>query len=143
MGGIFKNKWVKIVLGVLAIFIIISVVSYLLKASKLAAAAAGDIAGGAAIEAATGIKPNRQKVCKQIAIDCESGISRVPIVGTIVWVTDMTLVTALNRIVSDNEASLCSQFFRELTSDSLKSVVEGGFMVESSRKKITYRSSLN
>lgn len=138
----FSSKYVKIVLIVLAITIVISIIGYIIKAQKLASAAAGEIIGGVQIEQQTGIPPPRQNVCKQVSIDCENAVTRVPFIGTKIWCTDDDVVNALNRLNTANEAVLACTFYKQLTGESLKALVEGGLFVEQNRKRITLRTSL-
>lgn len=132
-------KWTIIIIVVIAIVV---VVAKIVKAAKASAAVIGEKIGDEITSSQTGVPVPRIKICRSVAADCESAITRVPFIGTKVWVTDDTIVEALNRLVSSEEAVLTSQFFKEISGEGLKSVVEGGFMVENSRKKITYRNDL-
>ena len=131
----------KVVIVLIIVFVII-VAYQIWKAVKTAGDAAGEIAGADIIASKTGISPDRQRVCKSVAGNCENAISRVPFFGAKLWVADTQVVDALNRLVSAEEAQLTCVFFQQMAGESLKGVVEGGFFVESNRRKITYRSSL-
>lgn len=140
--GVLKNKWVRIALLIIVVTFIIAVISYIIKAQKLASATAGEIIGGVLIEQQTGISVPRQQVCREVSADCEKAVTRLPIVGTAIWCTDDEVVNALNRLVSENEAKHTCTLYKQLTGESLKALVEGGLFVESNRRKITYRTSL-
>lgn len=133
-GGKGTVYWVVIAIVVIAI---IAVLLQVYKASKLASVAAGDIAGDAIISNQTGVSVDRIAVCRQIAVDCREGMYIV--FGRVIWVTDNDVVEALNRCRTPNEAILVSQFFREITGNSLKQIVESGIQ---NLNRITYRTSL-
>lgn len=118
------------------IIIIATILTKVFKAAKAGSVTAGDIAGGAIITQQTGIQANRQEVCKQVAIDAEDVIYRIPLVNTIAWISDDSLILALNRLLTGPEAALCSQFFKQNGGGSLKAAVEGWWMTESSRERI-------
>lgn len=132
-------RWIIIVMIVV---VLITAAYQIYKASKTAGDAAGEIAGADIIQAKTGISKDRQRVCRTVAADCENAVVRVPLFGTAIWVKDEDVVNALNRLVSSDEAALTCVFFREISGESLKSIVEGGMFVEKNRVRITYRSSL-
>lgn len=132
-------KWAIIIVVIIAIIV---VVAKIYKATKAGVEVIGEKIGDEIVSTQTGVPVPRIKVCRQVATDCESAITRVPFIGTKIWVTDDTIVEALNRLVSSSETVLTCQFFKEISGESLKSVVEGTFMVESTRNKITYRIDL-
>lgn len=136
------NKTVMLVLGVVIIIVIVMVIYNIYKASKTGAAALGGLVGQQIIMQQTGIQPSRQDVCLQVAQDCRKAMTIDPIFHTVLWTTDEDVVAALNQLTSVPEAKFTSQQFRELAGISLKSVVEGGTMVENSRNKILFRNSL-
>lgn len=138
-GGAASKKGIEILNWFLIAVIIIAIATVILKVFKSVKAGtetAGDIAGAGIIQAQTGITPARQSVCKSVARSCENAITRIPFVGTKVWVTDDDVVDALARLLTAKEAALTSTFFREISGDSLHGVVEGGFMVDTSRERI-------
>lgn len=132
-------KWAIIIIVVIAIIIVITKVY---KAVKAGTNVIGKEIGDQILSQQTSIPVPRIKICREAATQCESAITRVPFIGTKIWVTDDTIVDALNSLVSSQEATLTSQFFKEISGDSLKDVVEGGFFVETNRKRITYRNDL-
>ena len=106
--------------------VVVSVVYFLVqvyKASKTAGGAAGEILGSAIIAQQTGVSVDRQAVCKQVAIDSSTAITFIVFTNYPIWVMDENLVTALNRLVTANEAVLASQFFREKTGVGLLSII--------------------
>lgn len=141
-GATKGNSVVKWIIIIVILIIIITAAYQIYKASKTAGDAAGEIAGADIIQSKTGISKDRQKVCKVVAADCENAITRIPFFGTAIWCNDGDVVNALNRLVSSDEAALSCAFFREISGESLKSIVEGGLFAEQNRKKITYRTSL-
>jgi len=118
------------------ILVIATVITKLYKSFKAGSEAAGDIAGSGIIQQQTGITPSRQVVCKSVAVDCENAITRIPLLGTIVWVSDDGIVNGLNRLQTAEEAALTSAFFKQATGSSLKGVVEGGWFAAVNRNKI-------
>jgi len=132
--GMEVLNWVLFIVVVVAIA---TIAMKLMKAFKAGSETAGDIAGGAIIATQTGISIPRQSVCKSAAEDCEHAITRVPLTGWKVWVSDDGLVNALNRLLTPAEAALCSKYFKQISGDSLKEVFEGGYMVEASRSKVS------
>lgn len=123
------------------ILLIVFVATKIYKAVKAGGKAIGEELGDIAISTQTGVPKARITVCRDIAAAADRAISRVIFTNYIFWVTDDTLVAACNRVVSAQEASLVSTFFKELHGESLKDIIEGSYMVEASRIKITYRNS--
>jgi hypothetical protein len=137
-----KNKTVRTVIIISIVIVLIVILYQVYKALKTGGNAAGEIIGAEIIQAQTGIVPPRQKVCKDVAVDCENAITRVPFIGTKIWLSRDEMILALNRLLTPAEAALASTYFREISSESLKQVIESGWFVEDARKRITFRSSL-
>lgn len=137
-----KNKYVQ--WGLLAAIVIaVGVVIYqIVKSAKLGSQAAGEIAGGAIIAAQTGVSIDRQQVCKIVAEDCNKAVWRVWLADVPFFVANSEIVDALNRLVSVNEAALTSAYFRQLSGDSLKAIVEGGLFRTQNAQKIRFRNAL-
>lgn len=137
-------KWVYYAVVAVVIIAIVVVIAKVYKSWKIAQNAAGEELGNAIIATQSGVDAARIAVLKQAAVDAENAVSRVPLTGWKLWVDDDAVVAACNKVVTDKEAGLMSRFYKEDTGESLRQeIIEGGYMVESSRKKITYRSSFN
>jgi len=141
-GGNKTSKIIVAVVVIVAVIIIVAAIMQIYKSSKQSGEAAGEIIGAEIVAQKTGISAERQSVCRSVAQNIEKGITRIPITGWKVMVDDQVVVDQLNRLVSPAEAALASTIFKQLSGDSLKSVVEGGYMTEQYRKRITLRDHL-
>lgn len=141
-GGNKTSKIIVAVVVIVAVIIIVAAIMQIYKSSKQSGEAAGEIIGAEIVAQKTGISAERQAVCRSVAQNIENAITRVPITGWKLFVDDQVVVDQLNRLVSPAEAALASTIFKQITGDSLKSTVEGGWMTENYRKRITLRDHL-
>lgn len=114
------SKEVDIALRIGVFLIVVIVIWQLYKAFKGVGRATGKALSNEYLSAQTSVPVTRINVARSVAQDVEKGIYRLPIVGTILWVADDPVVNALNQLVSDKEAALASEFFKQNTGDSLK-----------------------
>ena len=124
------------------IVVVAVVLTKVFKAFKLGAEAAGDIAGTLIIEKQTGITGPRQTVCKSVAAECENAITRLPFIGTVVYWISAPMIEGLNRLVTDKEAILASQYFKQISGESLKGYVLKMHDIESNKIKSIIKENL-
>lgn len=136
------NKTVKTIIVIAIVIVVIVIIYQIYKAITDGGKALGEIVGMEIIEQKTGIVAARQRVCKEVAENCENAITRLWIFGNKLWVNDDEIVDQLNRLLTPAEAALTSVFFKEQSGETLKSVVEGGYFVEKNRNRITLRKYL-
>ncbi|MBS1579080.1 MAG: hypothetical protein JST29_05520 [Bacteroidetes bacterium] len=106
-------RYISYGIVIIVIIAIITIIVKVFKASQTGANAAGDIAGSQMVAAQTGISPDRQQVCKQVAKDVRSAMTVIVFTNYVWNMNDNAVVLALNRLVTANEALLASQYFKE------------------------------
>ncbi len=106
---------------ILGIILIIYVISKAYSAYKSGLNAAGDIVGQQIITQQTGVVAARQSVCKAVAEDVRAAITCVPFTNYILYANSDSVATALNRLLSTEEASLTSTYFKQNNGVSLLS----------------------
>lgn len=118
---ISKQHWI---VQALLVILVVMIIYRIIKNFKVGTTVAGDLAAAPIIFAQTGITPSRQQVCRDVAKECNSAIKRV--FGAIIWITHDDVVNNLNRLVTEKEAALTSEFYNQESGESLKSAIEGG-----------------
>ena len=136
------NKTVRTIILIAIVILVIVIIYQVYKAITDSGKALGEIVGMEIIQQKTGIVPARQRVCKEVAENCENAITRIWLIGSKLWVDDDEIVDQLNRLQTPAETALTCVFFKEQSGESLKSIVEGGYFVEKNRSRITLRSYL-
>jgi len=137
-----KDKTLYTIVILLVIILVVVIVYKIYQAVTDSANVLGDQIGQQIIQKQTGISVARQNVCKQIASDCAGAVSFWPFTKVIFHTSDEDLINALNRITSDDEASLTSLYFRQTVGISLKSVIDSYHFMQST-DRITYYGGLN
>lgn len=116
-------KWVVWIAYALIIVVVVIIISKIIQAVKVGSLAAGDAAGTAVIAAQTGIGADRQAVCKTAAQNCRNACT-IDFIFNHVWLcNDNDVVTALNRLVTAQEAALCASYFQQIAGFSLASLL--------------------
>lgn len=106
-------RYITYAIIIIIIIAVITIIVKVFKASQTGANTAGDIAGSQMIAAQTGVSPDRQQVCKQVAKDVRAAMTVVVFTNYVWNMNDNAVVLALNRLVTANEAFLASQYFKE------------------------------
>ena len=137
-----KDKTLYTILIVLIIVVVVVIIYKVYQAVQDASNVLGDQLGQQIVQKQTGISIARQNVCKQIASDCAGAVVFFPFTKVILHTSDTDLITALNRMTSDDEASLTSLYFRQTVGISLKSVIDSYHFMQPTAS-ITYYGGLN
>jgi hypothetical protein len=131
------NDTLQIILTIAIVVVIGIIIWNIVKGLKAGGKLVGDAIGGAITAQQTGIPVARQNFIRSLVADIESNVTRVPLTGWKVWVSDTGVIEALNKLVTGLEAKLLSEYYKQETGESLrKEIVFGGYFTEDSRKKI-------
>jgi hypothetical protein len=139
-----QNKTIMLVIGIIIIIAIGAIILKVIAGAKKGTAAAGDIAARPIIEVQTGISPARQIICEQVAYECRAAVYYWAFIGAIAWVKDDALTTALNKLLTRQEAAYCSQHYRTLSNGkSLLAVVNSAEYRDADSIKSEIRQNLS
>lgn len=131
------NDTLQIILTIAIVAVVGLIIWNVVKGLKAGGKLVGDAIGGAITAQQTGISVPRQNFIRSLVADIESHVTRVPLTGWKVWVSDEGVTEALNKLVTAQEAKLLSEYYKQATGESLRSdIVFGGYFTGASRKKI-------
>lgn len=117
------KKYLTTILTIVVVIVVLVVLYKFYKTAKTGSIIIGEELGKKYVENTTGVPGARQEAIKQYAKDLDEAVYRVPLTGYILWVTDDTVVAVLNKLVNAAEAILISDYYKQLTGDSLRSGV--------------------
>ncbi len=119
-----KDKTVHAIFILLVIIIVIAIIYKIYQAVQTAGNLVGDQMGKQIIAAQTGVSVARQNVCMQVCNTCIQSIDFVVFTNVWYWCDSQAITDALNQLVSDDEVSLASLYFKQQRGFSLKSVCD-------------------
>jgi hypothetical protein len=131
------NDTLQVILTIAIVIVVGLIIWNVVKGLKAGGKLVGDAIGGAITAQQTGISVPRQNFIRSLVADIESHVTRVPLTGWKLWVSDEGVTESLNKLVSAPEAKLLSEYYKQATGESLRSeIVYGGYFTAESRKKI-------
>lgn len=124
---ISKSPTMKYVTYGAILLIVLAVIIVLVKIFKgyqTGVSAAGDIAGAAIIQAQTNVSPERQEVCKDVAVQARAAMTITPVFDYVFSIDDDAMTLQLNRLLTTNEVALFCQLFKQYNGFSIASYIK-------------------
>jgi hypothetical protein len=116
-------SWLYFIIYAIIIIIVIVIIVKIYNGVKTGINEVGNIAQQQAIKSQTGIDIPRQSVCNEVATQCRDAMTKIPLTDSIIYINEDAVVTALNKLMTAQEAILTSDLFKQNTGFSLKSKV--------------------
>ena len=134
-GADAKGKGILYLVIYIIILIVIVVIAYkIYGAINTGASIIGTEIGQQVIESKTGINPDRQDICQEVADSCRAAMTIVPFTHEVVFIISDDIANALNKLMDKKEAKLCSQLFKQKQGFSLGDTLRGRFDIFNSYK---------
>jgi len=142
-GNAKTGGWFGLIVGIILILIIIIVLWKVYTSVVTAANAFGDTLGDTVMADTYGVDAARVTIIKQAASDCYAALYHVWPTKVIGYVDTDKVITALNTLTSDAEAKLCCVYYKQLTGESLKLLLDSWIRFnDSMRAQITWYNSI-